>query len=44
MTSMSNSLTIQFVSDASIAHEGFSAGYTSLNATTGKYHVLILAS
>lgn len=35
ITSTDNQLTLLFVSDASLATEGFSASYTSINASTG---------
>lgn len=35
-TSSTNFLTVVFVSDESLAYEGFSAGYVTLNASTGK--------
>ena len=35
MTSTENVLSIVFVSDSSIATEGFSASYTTANATSG---------
>ncbi|XP_050407117.2 cubilin, partial [Patella vulgata] len=34
LTSTSNTMTVRFGSDSSIAHEGFSASYLSLNAST----------
>ncbi|XP_052697133.1 cubilin-like isoform X2 [Crassostrea angulata] len=34
ITSSTNFMTVVFVSDESIAHEGFSAGYVTLNAST----------
>ncbi len=36
MTSLSNTLTVQFISDASFAYNGFSADYTSENITKGE--------
>lgn len=36
LTSTDNLMTILFVSDSSLANEGFSANYVSINATTGR--------
>ena len=38
VTSTDNVMTVQFVSDESIAHEGFSSSYVALNASTCKYN------
>ena len=35
LTSSDNVLTVMFSSDSSVSHEGFTASYVALNASTG---------
>lgn len=37
LVSSSNVLVVRMVTDSSVAHEGFSASFVALNASTGEY-------